>query len=359
MIQNRSSKPSRARAHELTAILRKRILGGTWELGTKIPTKLELCQELGASDGTIQKILDHLTAYGFLRSRGCLGTFVVERPPHLFRIGLVTATRRGSSIWLDALSTMAEQFAREEQRWLHVYSDCHLDRGKPSRALQELEDDIDHARLAGLILVCGPDALRSTPALQRPGLARVILGDPFPAYRFPAIVSQPTHPRAMRYFQEQGRRRLGIITTFHYRNQIDPTLQCARAHGLQTAHAWVHFLDERVPYPARTVTELLMSLPAEKRPDALYINDDHLVSEAVGGVADAGVQVPQEITLVAHANFPAIQPTPILVTYLGYDTETALHTALRCLDLQLAGKKVPEVTRLDPVFDFERTPGHS
>ena len=271
----------------------------------------------------------------------------------------MTATRRGSSLWLDALSTMAEQFVRKEQRWLHVYSDCHIDRGKRSHALQELEDDIDHARLAGLILVCGPDALRGTPALQRHGLARIILGAPFPAYRFPAIISQPTHSRAMRYFQEQGRRRLGIITTFHYRNQIDPSLQCAREHGLETARSWVHYLDERVPYPARTVTELLMSLPAEKRPDALYINDDHLVSEAVSGVADAGVQVPQELTIVAHANFPSIQPTPIPVTYLGYDTETALHTALQCLDLQLAGKKVPEVTRLDPVFDFERTPGHS
>jgi len=197
MIQNRSSKPSRARVRDLTAILRKRILGGTWELGARIPTKLELCHELGASDGTIQKTLDNLTAHGFLRSRGCRGTFIVDRPPHLFRIGLVTATRRGSSIWLDALSTMAEQFAREEQRWLHVYSDCHLDRGKPSRALQELEDDIDHARLAGLILVCGPDALRSTPALQQPGLARVILGAPFPGYRFPAIVSPPPPPRAI------------------------------------------------------------------------------------------------------------------------------------------------------------------
>ena len=357
MIHNRSTKSTRARVQDLTAILRTRILDGTWELGGKIPTKIELCHELGASDGTVQKTLDHLTAHGFLRSRGCLGTFVVERPPHLFRIGLVTASRRGSSIWLDALSTRAEQLAREERRWLHVYSDCHNDQGQKSPTLQELEDDISGARLAGLILVCGPDALENTPALLQSGLARVILGEPFPAYRFPAIISRPTHLRAVHYFQEQGRRRLGIITTFHYRNQIDATLQCAREHGLQTARAWVHYLDTRTPYPARTVTELLMSLPAGKRPDALYINDDHLVSEAVSGVADAGVRVPQELTIVAHANFPAIQPTPILVTYLGYDTATTLHTALRCIDRQLAEEKVPNITGLDPVFDFERTAG--
>lgn len=254
---------------------------------------------------------------------------------------------------------MAEQMAREEQRWLHVYSDCSNDQGKRSPALAELEDDIGQARLAGLILVCGPNALGSTPALQQPGLARVVLGTPYPSYRFPAIGSRPTYPRAMQYFREQGRRRLGIITTFHYQNQskIDPILQCAREHGLQTARTWVHFLDERVPYPARTVTELLMSLPVGKRPDALYINDDHLVSEAVGGVADAGVRVPKELTIVAHANFPAIQPTAAPVTYLGYDTATALQTALRFLDLQLAGKKAPDLTWLDPVFDYERTPG--
>ena len=74
-------------------------------------------------------------------------------------------------------------------------------------------------------------------------------------------------------------------------------------------------------------------------------------------MADAGVRVPQELTIVAHANFPAIQPTPIPVPYLGYDTATALHTALQCLDRQLAGKKLPDVAWLAPVFDFERAPG--
>ena len=356
MTQESADKPTRARVQNLTKILRQRILDGKWELGAKIPTKIQLCHELGASDGTVQKTLDNLTTHGFLRSRGCLGTFVVERPPHLFRIGLVTANRRGSSIWLDALSTMAEQLAQNERRWLHVYSDCHVDQGKPSRALQELADDLQHARLAGLILVCGPDALGNTPALHQPGLTRVILGAPFPSYRFPAIGSRPTHPRAMQYFQKQGRHRLGIITTFHYRNQIEPILQCAREHGLATARTWVHFMDERTPYPARTVTELLMSLPGGKRPDALYINDDHLVTEAAGGVADAGVRVPQDLTIVAHANFPAIQPTAAPVTYLGYDSATLLRTALGLLDQLRAGQKAPDVIWLDPVFDFERVP---
>ena len=356
MTQKSTVKPYRARVQNLTEIFRQRILDGKWKLGAKIPTKIELCQELGASDGTVQKTLDHLTAHGFLRSRGCLGTFVVERPPHLFRIGLVTANQRGSSIWLDALSSMAEQLAQEERRWLHVYSDCHFDQGKPSQALQELNRDLRHARLAGLILVCGPDAIQNTPALHHPGLARVILGLPFPSFRFPAIGSRPTHPRAMQYFQEQGRHRLGIITTFHYRNQIESILQCARENGLQTARTWVHFLDERTPYPARTVTELLMSLPAGHCPDALYINDDHLVTEAVGGVADAAVRVPTDLTIVAHANFPAIQPTAVPVTYLGYDSAALLRTALGLLNQQRAGQKTPDVTWLDPVFDYERAP---
>jgi len=40
------------------------------------------------------------------------------------------------------------------------------------------------------------------------------------------------------------------------------------------------------------------------RPDALVVADDNLVTCATQGIAASGVQVPGELDVVAHCNFP-------------------------------------------------------
>lgn len=354
MTHARSTKPTSAKARDVVGLLRERIRTGPWGPGMRIPTKIELSRELGASVGTVQKALDDLTAHGFLRSRGCLGTFVVEQPPHLFRIGLAVGLPRGASIWHDLLGALAEKLAQAEHRWLHVYYGCSRDHGVMSPALQELEDDLNHARVAGVILAGDPEALAGTATLERPGLARAVIGPPFPSRRFPGMKWQPAYPRAMQYFQAQGRKRFSIIATAHHSAEdLEPILQCARDHGLQTSPAWVHCLLENFAYPAQSLVQLLMSLPSNKRPDALYIHDDHLLRDATQGLADSGVRVPAEITVIGHANFPATQPTAVPVIYLGYDMGAVMRAALGIIDQQLAGRKVPELTLVNPVFDYE------
>ena len=56
------------KARDVVVLLRERIRTGPWGPGIRIPTKLELSRELGASVGTVQKALDNLTAHGFLRT---------------------------------------------------------------------------------------------------------------------------------------------------------------------------------------------------------------------------------------------------------------------------------------------------
>ena len=359
MTQARSTKPNSAKVRNVVGLLRERIRNGPWAPGVRIPTKIELSHELGASVGTVQKALDHLTAHGFLRSRGCLGTFVVDQPPHLFRIGVIIGLPQGASIWYDALAAMAEKLAKAEHRWLHVYYGCNRDQGVISPALKELEDDLNHARVAGLILTGDLEMLAGTATLERPGVARAVIGPPFPSRPFPGMKWQPAYPRAMQYFQAHGRKRFSILTTTHHSAEdLEPIMQCARSHGLQTARAWVHCLHENFTYPAQSLMELLMSLPPGKRPDALYIHDDHLLRNATKGLADSGVRVPAEVTVIGHANFPATQPTAVPVTYLGYDMAAVMRMALGIIDQQLAGRKAPELTLVTPVFDHELPTSH-
>ncbi len=64
--------------------------------------------------------------------------------------------------------------------------------------------------------------------------------------------------------------------------------------------------------------------------------------------------MPQEVTVVAHTNFPLTPTNHVPVTWLGFDTTTLLHTALATLDQQLAGRQPRPLTWVDAVFDFER-----
>lgn len=345
-----------AHARDVAELIRHRVFTGVWVPGTRIPTKLALQAELRISDGTLQRALAKLQRQGVLRPRGRLGTFVCDRPPHLHRIGVVHAIAPQMSIWTRTI----ERVAREITAEAHYRLDCYLGveqrpDGPPPDSLRQLETDMNARLLAGAILYgATPQAL---DLLTRSGLPGVVLAEPEKASRFPALVPASTTGRAMQRIESEGRRRLAIITTFNHRGPgCDAIVACAHIHGLRTRHAWIHYFDPRSNPSARAVTELLMSLPRRQRPDALYINDDHLVVEAVRGLIDAGVRVPEDISVIAYTNFPNPQPLALPVTRLGPDIGALLRTAVGLIEGQLAGRKPPPLTTMQPVFEDELQP---
>jgi DNA-binding LacI/PurR family transcriptional regulator len=299
----------------------------------------------------LQRALDKLQRQGLLRPRGRLGTFVCDRPPQLHRIGVVHAAAPQASIWTRTIARVAQEITAEERYRL----DCYLGAerqpdGTPTASLCQLETDLQEHLLAGAILYTAPD--EAIDLLVRSGLPGVQIAHPEKAGRFPAIVPASTTERAMQRFESEGRQRLAILTTFNYRGAAcDAIIACARAHGLQTRHAWIHYFEPRSNPSARAVAELLMSLPRRQRPDAVYINDDHLVREAVLGLADAGVRVPRDLSVIAYANFPNRETLALPVTRLGPDIGRVLRTAVGLIEDQLAGRKPAPLTTLQPVFE--------
>jgi DNA-binding LacI/PurR family transcriptional regulator len=215
---------------------------------------------------------------------------------------------------------------------------------------------VGNGLLAGVVLLWISPEVAAQPALNRPGLARVDVGRCHAAGRYPCLRLPATDIGAMERFRAAGRRRLAIIATFNrYADQCAETVACARAHGLETRHRWIHYFDPKSNISARAVMELMMSVPRRARPDAIYITDDHLVEEAVRGLADGGARVPKDMTVIGHANFPHHLRLALPVTLLGPDLERMLHTAVRLVEGQLAGRSVPAETVLHPVFADERS----
>src|SRR5262245_33218652 len=74
---------------EVLAELRRRIVEGGAAPGSRLPTCRTIAAEMRVSAMTVQRALDHLGREGFIATQGARGTFVMERPPHLFRYGIV------------------------------------------------------------------------------------------------------------------------------------------------------------------------------------------------------------------------------------------------------------------------------
>ena len=98
---------------------------------------------------------------------------------------------------------------------------------------------------------------------------------------------------------------------------------------------------------------MLWRLPAADRPDALIITDDNLVPEATAGLAAAGVRAPQDLTIVAHTNFPLQTVSALPAERLGFDVRRVLTTCLDGLEQRGRGAVLPEPVVIPAEFASE------
>lgn len=65
---------------QVAAVVVARIADGTYPVGDRVPSVVELSAEFGIAASTAQKVLAHLKAEGLIRAEVGLGSFVAERP---------------------------------------------------------------------------------------------------------------------------------------------------------------------------------------------------------------------------------------------------------------------------------------
>lgn len=67
--------------HQISQVLRKRIVTGAYDAAQTFPPELDLMQEFGCSRHTIRSAIEKLVADGMLERRRGAGTTIVQRPP--------------------------------------------------------------------------------------------------------------------------------------------------------------------------------------------------------------------------------------------------------------------------------------
>ena len=104
--------------------LRRQIIDGQLSLGGRLPTQVQLAERFRVSGVTIQRALDRLTREGFIYTRGRNGTFVADRPPHLFSYGVVfrDAPSVGRSRYHDLLESLALRLRRAGDKRVTLFN---------------------------------------------------------------------------------------------------------------------------------------------------------------------------------------------------------------------------------------------
>ena len=341
---------------DVVRALRKSIMDGDLTSGQRLPVHVELQAKLNCASATLQQALNILEADGFIRVEPRRGRFVVERPAYLDTFGLVFAidpvgpyADREWSRYFMAFSKVAANWQAASGRQLHVFHG--IDQHTDTDDRQRLVDLIDRHQLAGLIFANHPHLIANTPILDAPDLPRVV----FSGAHYP-FVSNLTFDRdqwwrkALQELSLKGRRKVAVLATGGV-SEVGFTHEL-QAHGMRSLERWRQFVSMDIRGGAANAVELLMN--DRDRPDSLIVADDNFVESALAGLRKSGVRVPEDVAVVAHANFPCPPDCVGLdVSLLGYDLGAAFESSVSIIDNERSSRSRPLLITLPPLWERE------
>ena len=360
----RSRKPRKnglTTRESILSYLKQQIVSGTLPPGSRLPTRRELERKFKSTLVTTQRAFERLQAEGFVAARGKAGTFVTERPPHLYNYALVFPRAPGTTpnheswprFW-EALCYEAAAVERTQPRKVELFYDINAD--DDSQNYRKLIDLVRTSRLAGLIFPHHPVELAKSRLLVEPGVGRVafmqsaeindVLAISFDYYSFMR--------RSLDYFKQIGRKRIAMLSLpewpIEYQNFFKRELA---ERNMTTRDYWFQSVARSADRSTRGVAHLLMHKGQEVLPDGLIVMDDNLLEHAALGLLDAGVRVPEELTVVAHTNFPWPTPSSVPVKRLGFNVRKILAVTLDLIDQQRRNAQPPHLTTVRATFEDE------
>jgi hypothetical protein len=325
-----------------------------------VPTRSEIEARFGVSTMTVQRAFERVVAEGFLTVAGNSGTLVAAGAPHLHRFVLSFPGRVGDDRWVrfwDLLAAEARGWgAGGESRVEVAYA---IDPAIGAAEVARLAEEVVDRRVAGIVFGSDPWTVIGTPLLDAPGIPRVAFSGMRGNTDVPGISlggdGTLLYARALDHLVARGRKRIALITVpgLALPGQLATWRDLLSARGLAHDQGLVQVMEQKHAPWATNLALALFRGPAEQRPDALIVADDNLVDHACAGLIQLGLDVPGEVEVVAHANFPLAAPAILPVTRLGFDVPQAFALAMELLARQQRGEAVPPVTVVHPRFAAE------
>ena len=308
---------------------------------------------------TLQDALDQLAGEGFVISHNRQGTFVADTPPHLSCYAVVFQSGPGLPVeHLLYPQTLAIAARTLKQMHGHTIEEFYgIDLHADSEDYKRLMDLVVTHRVAGVVFANNPGMLTQTDFMKHVDVPMVAL-TAGGAWNFPHSLTVGLNTKAwlikaVEHLAAQGRRRVATIG-IGGDDDVQRVLQEQLAeHGMVSPPQWHQVATPHRGGSARGIVHLLFSLPKKLRPDALLIRDDNLVEDAVAGLLAAGMRVPQDVEVVAHANFPLASSASLPMHRLGFDLVASLQASFDLIHRRRSGEETVSLTRIEPIWENE------
>jgi len=336
----------------VAAQVRRTVRDGQYGPGQRLPSELDLAQQLGVSRGTVRQALSALLAEGLLHTVPGRGTFVTDgstqRAAGLIGMILPSVVRARNPELIDG--------AAETMR--HAgYSLVLGISGDDSRLETEQLERVVGQGVCGLIVYTVDDGLGG-PALRRVverGTPPLVLIDRYiPDLRADTVTVDNAGGGflAVQHLAQLGYRRIGYLGTANTRTSsivermagyrwaleqyglnFDADLVCTAMRRLV---AW----PPREPDKERHNEQVVRAyLGRTDRPEAVFVSND-LVSFQVVQIAERmGVRIPQDLALVSFDNVSYADYFGVPLTTIEQDRYEIGATAAAVLLERIAGRR--------------------
>jgi len=338
---------------EIADGLLARIRSGEFAPGARIPSVLDLSKAYNSSPKTVQRVIESLRESGYLETT-ISGSTVSANPPHLSHFGLVFAWYPHTSQFLFALEKEAERLSNKAsadgiKRRFPIFYEVNYPE-KKLRQHSRLMAAVESNSVGGLIFAGGSYAFEEI-LHNHPELPCISF---FGGTVKNGTIIRPTGflERALQIVKEEGRERVALLTGAHERLDVtDRFVKSAERLGMKSFPHWVQGIHTGHVHWAETCAQLLMN--GRETPDAIIISDDNFVPHATAGIAASGAKVPQDLMIVAHANFPYPTRSEVPAIRIGTDVRRLMRTAVETIEAKRRGENVPDEIVLQACFESE------
>src|SRR4051812_48873278 len=291
---------------QMAAILKDRIVSGTWRSGESIPTEKELCAEFDVARGTVRQALQKLETDGYLRREQGRGTFVRlgEQPaplekPQARRLAFVVPYVRDSSV--STILIGFQQIA-EQADYVVIFNHVNNDLRQQEQVVLKLMRD----GVSGIALYpVDSDHVSPIDQVVQSGFPIVLIDRYLKGLSTDYVTSDHFGGtiRGIQYLLDQGHERVGFVTWLSPATSMEHRylgyVQALRERGIKPDSSLICHVEG---YPTVDLTPLRAFLSTSHRPTAVLAANDQIAVALYRAAASIGFSVPEDLAIVGFDN---------------------------------------------------------
>ncbi len=340
--------------------IRQQIGNGVWRPGDKLPSEQEMCAELSVSQTTLRIALKTLANDGWIERKARSGSFVCEKTSkqNIFIVCPLAQITQPTGYHFRFLIERLQQKIQQQGYVANTFLSSEMNRDDVPCNLDELVRNPAFRDCGGIIGLTSLEQIRQE--IQERNIACVEMLSGAPLVHSGTIFDLDHKNRtAFRVLKQHGiTDDIAVLypdftsyfnQAYNVRKEfIEPLLQRAGEAGITLDETWlvpVAYSERRQWAEAYTVMKEFWQ-NCRRKPKAVFFALDTVAIAALPAILELGIKVPEELSLITHANHQEEFSFPVKLEKVVFDLAQTVDTAWELLTRQLNGDNAVTMVRI-------------